>query len=159
MASGVIGEAILIVAAVIVAGMITGMIIMKVGTFEGTFTATTEAQKDKILSKFEILHVIKYNATSVDVWVKNTGLNPITGLDSMDVYFGQVNSAQLIVYNYASTPRWVFADSTTTSSTWDEKDTIQLRIRESSSLVASTSYFVQITSSNGVTDDYVFSMT
>ena len=159
MASGVIGEAILIVASVIVAGMITGMVIMKVGSFEGTFTSTTEAQKDKILSKIEILHVRKYNATSVDVWVKNTGMHPISELDSLDVYFGQVNSAQLIPYADTSTPRWIFGDSTTTNSTWTEKDTIQITIRDSSSLVASTSYFVQITSSKGVSDDYVFSMT
>ena len=73
MASGVISEGVLIIASVIIAGMITGIVISKVGTFEGIYTATTEAQKEKMLSKFEIIHVSQINSTSVNVWVKNTG--------------------------------------------------------------------------------------
>ena len=46
MASGVISEGVLIIASVIIAGMITGIVISKVGTFEGIYTATTEAQKE-----------------------------------------------------------------------------------------------------------------
>ena len=88
MASGIISEGILIIASVIVAGLITGIVISKVGTFEGYYTATTEAQKEKMLSKFEIIHVSQLNNTSVNIWIKNTGLTPIPKLDSFDVYAG-----------------------------------------------------------------------
>ncbi|WP_299293222.1 flagellin [Nitrosopumilus sp.] len=158
MASGIISEGVLIIASVIVAGMITGIVISKVGSFEGTYTTTTEAQKEKMLSKFEILHVRQINSTAVDFWIKNTGLTPIQKLDSVDVYFGQINSAQMIGYNQGTTPQWVFGDSTTTSSVWTEGDTIQITLQDSSSLQSSTSYLVQVTVSNGVSDDHIFSV-
>ena len=99
MASGVISEGVLIIASVIVAGLITGIVISKVGTFEGYYTATTEAQKEKMLSKFEIIHVSQLNNTSVNIWIKNTGLTPIQELGSVDTYFGQINSVDLVGYS------------------------------------------------------------
>jgi len=158
MASGIISEGILIVASVIVAGMITGIVITKVGSIEGTFTSTVEDQKEKLLSKFEIIHVNQKNSTSVNVWVKNIGLTPIQNLDSFDVYFGQINSAQYVGYLDTSTPSWEFADSTTPSSIWEQGNTIQITIQDSSDIQTNQSYEVQFTIDNGVTDDHIFSV-
>jgi len=120
MASGVISEGVLIIASVIVAGMITGIVISKVGTFESYYTASTEAQKEKMLSKFEIIHVSQLNNTSVNIWIKNTGLTPIQGLGSIDMYFGQINSVGFVGYASGTTPQWGFQGSTTTSSVWSQ---------------------------------------
>ncbi|QLH06873.1 flagellin [Nitrosopumilus ureiphilus] len=158
MASGIISESILIIASVIIAGMITGMVISKVGTFEGYYTATSEAQKEKMLSKFEIIHVNKFNNTSVNIWIKNTGLTPIQELDLVDVYFGQINSIDSIGYSQGSTPQWAFEGNITTSSIWSEGETIQIRLQDDSALQSSTSYLIQFTISNGVSDDYIFSI-
>ncbi|CAD6519372.1 Archaeal flagellin [metagenome] len=158
MASGVLSEGVLIIASVILAGIITGIVLSKVGSFESYFTATTEAQKEKLLNKFEIIHVNKINSTSVDIWVKNTGLAPIQELNLMDVYFGQVNSVQMIGYNDTTNPKWVFGDSTTTSSIWSQGNTIKITLQDSSSLTPSTSYLIQIILSNGVMDDHIFSV-
>ena len=49
MASGLIGEAILIIASVIVAGTIAGVVLSQIGVFESTITQTTEKQQDKLL--------------------------------------------------------------------------------------------------------------
>lgn len=158
MAAGVVSEGILIIASVIVAGMITGIVISKVGTFEGYYTATTEAQKEKMLSKFEIIHVNQFNNTSIDVWIKNTGLTPIQELGSVDVYFGIINSVGYVGYSSGSTPQWVFQGSTTTSSVWSQGNTIQIRLQDDATLSSSSSYLVQFTISNGVSDDYIFSI-
>jgi len=157
MASGVVSEGILIIASVIIAGMITGIVISKVGTFEGYYTATTEAQKEKMLSKFEIIHVSQLNNTSVNIWIKNTGLTPIQELDSVDVYFGKINSVNFVGYSSGSTPQWVF-NGTTPSSVWSQGDTIQITLQDGSALPSSTSHLVQFTISNGVSDDYIFSI-
>ena len=157
MASGVISEGVLIIASVIVAGLITGVVISKVGTFEGYYTATTEAQKEKMLSKFEIIHVNQINSTSVDIWMKNTGLTPIQKLDSTDLYFGQINSVDFVGYSSGSTPRWIF-NGTSASSVWSQGDTIQITVHDDTDLLTSTSYLVQFTISNGVSDDYIFSV-
>ena len=158
MSAGVISEGVLIIASVIIAGLITGIVITKVGTFEGYYTATTEAQKEKMLSKLEIIHVSKLNSTSVNVWMKNTGLSPIKELDLVDVYFGQINSVDYVAYSSGSTPQWVFAGATTTSSVWSEGETIQIVLQDDSSLTASVSHLIQFTISNGVSDDYIFSV-
>jgi len=158
MSSGVISEGVLIIASVIVAGLITGIVITKVGTFEGYYTATTEAQKEKMLSKFEIIHVSKLNSTSVNVWMKNTGLSPIQELDLVDVYFGPINAVDSVVYSSGSTPQWVFSGATTTSSVWSEGETIQIIIQDDSAIQTSVSHLVQFTISNGSSDDYIFSI-
>ncbi|MCE9652486.1 MAG: flagellin [Nitrosarchaeum sp.] len=158
MAAGVLSEGVLIIASVILAGMITGIVISKVGSFESFYTATTEAQKEKLLNKFEIIHVVKTNNTSVDIWVKNTGLSPIQKLDSMDIYFGQIHSAQLIPYNQGSNPQWVFGDDTTPSSIWSQGNTVKITLQDGTALQSSTSYELQMIISNGVSDDTIFSV-
>ena len=157
MASGMISEGILIIASIIVAGLITGIVISKVGTFEGYYTATTEAQKDKMLSKFEIIHVSQLNNTAVNVWVKNTGLTPIQGLGTTDLYFGPITSVEYIEHSSGTTPRWIF-NGTDVNSVWSQGNTIQVTIQDDSALASSTSYLVQLTISNGESDDYIFSV-
>ena len=157
MASGMISEGILIIASVIVAGLITGIVVSKVGTFEGYYTATTEAQKEKMLSKFEIIHVSQLNSTSANIWIKNTGLNPIVELSLFDVYFGPVTAVDLVEYSSGSTPQWIF-NGTADSSVWSEGETIQVTLQDDSALISSTSYLVQLTISNGESDDYIFSV-
>jgi len=158
MSAGVISEGVLIIASVIVAGLITGIVISKVGTFEGYYTATTEAQKEKMLSKFEIIHVSQLNNTSVNIWIKNTGLTPIQKLGLVDAYFGQINSVDFVGYSSGSTPQWVFQGSTTTSSVWSQGNTIQITLQDDSALQNNQSYLVQFTIANGVSDDYIFSV-
>ena len=157
MASGIISEGILIVASVIIAGLITGIVITKVGTFEGYYTATTEAQKEKMLTKFEIIHVNQLNSTSVNIWVKNTGLSPITSLEKFDTYFGLINSVGSVGYTSGSTPQWNF-NGTDASSVWSEGQTIQITLQDDSALTSNESYLVQLVISNGVSDDYIFSV-
>ncbi len=158
MGAGVISEGVLIIASVIVAGMITGVVISKVGTFEGYYTATTEAQKEKMLTKFEIIHVSQLNNTSVNIWIKNTGLTHIQKLDLVDMYFGQINSVDFVGYSSGSTPQWVFQGSTTTSSVWSQGQTIQIALQDDSALENNKSFLVQFTIANGVSDDYIFSV-
>lgn len=158
MGAGVISEGVLIIASVIVAGMITGIVMSKVGSFESYYTATSEAQKEKMLSKLEIIYVSKLNSTSVNVWIKNTGLSPITGLSLVDVYFGQIGSVDYVAYSTDSTPQWVFAGATTTSSVWSQGETIQIVLQADSSLTTSVSHLIQFTISNGVFDDHIFSV-
>lgn len=158
MGAGVISEGVLIIASVIVAGMITGIVMSKVGSFESYYTATSEAQKEKMLSKLEIIYVSKLNSTSVNVWIKNTGLSPISQLSLVDVYFGQIGSVDYVAYSTDSTPQWVFAGATTTSSVWSQGETIQIVLQADSPLTTSVSHLIQFTISNGVFDDHIFSV-
>ena len=157
MSSGVISEGVLIIASVIIAGMITGIVISKVGSFEGYFTASTEAQKEKMLTKFQIIYTNQINDTSVNIWVKNTGLGPITKLDKIDAYFGLINAAGYVGYESGSTPQWIF-NGTSPSSVWTQGQTIQIVLNDDSPLIINGTYVVQFTLANGVSDDHIFSL-
>jgi flagellar protein FlaG len=49
-------EGILIIASVVIATSIAGVVMSQVGVFESTFTATSENQKDIMLTKVKIVY-------------------------------------------------------------------------------------------------------
>ena len=92
-------EGILIIASVVIATSIAGVVMSQVGIFQSTFTATTENQKDIMLTKVKIVYATNTTNTHVNVWVKNIGINPIVNANNTDVYFGEINQVQNIVHN------------------------------------------------------------
>ena len=159
MASNLIGEAILIIASVIVAGSVAGIVMSKVGVFESTVTSTSEAQQDKMLTKIKILYAT--NSTGDDdaeIWIKNVGKNPITSLEKMDVYFGPINAVQRFGYSVSNTDEtWEIDGGLPSPNVWQELDTIQLNLDEDS-LAKGVTYQVRISTPNGVSDDYIFTL-
>lgn len=154
MASGVMTEAILIIASIVVATSIAGVVMSKVGSFESTFTATSEGQKDTMLTKLKVIYAANTTNT-LNIWTKNIGINPITSPTSMDVYFGQIGSAQLIPYSASGgTNTWKFSSL---PRMINQTNTFQIQITDNT-LVKNQNYMVRITAPNGVYDDYVFSL-
>ena len=158
MASGLIGEAILIIASVIVAGSVAGVVLSQIGVFESSITQTSESQKDKLLTKIKIVYATNSSDNDVNIYVKNIGKQPLTSLDNMDVYFGPVNSADRYAYVEQTwqDDTWEF-NSTSTPSVWQSMETQQIDINESS-LAKSTTYEIQVTTPQGVSDEYIFSI-
>jgi len=153
MGSAVITEAILLIASVIIAGSLAGVVMTKVGTFQSTFTQTTENQKQTVLTNIKILYAqstAPYN--SVNAWVKNVGTYSITNTQNIDVYFGQTGAMQRIVYNAPGpSPSWTFTSPVTS---WDKANTVQINISNLSAISCSNVYELQVTTPNGVSDDY-----
>lgn len=157
MASGIMTEGILIIASIIVATAMAGIIMSQVGTFESTFTATSESQKNEMLTKIKVIYAVR-NATAsppvLEVWVKNIGIDPITAPTSMDVYYGPVGSAQRVPYSASGgEDTWEFYSLPTTIQ---KMDTVQIRISDTQ-LTTGETYTVRITAPNGVSADYVLS--
>lgn len=157
MASSVMTEAILIIASIVVATTIAGVVMSQVGSFESTFTATSQNQKNEMLTKIKVIHVLR-NATgsppNLEVWVKNIGIDPITAPTSMDIYFGPTGAAQRIPYNaVGGEDTWRFQ---TLPTMIQKMDTVQIRITDSQ-LAVGTTYTLRVSAPNGVYTDYVFS--
>ncbi|WP_042684314.1 hypothetical protein [Candidatus Nitrosotenuis chungbukensis] len=156
MASGVMTEAILIIASIVVATSVAGIVMSKVGSFESTFTATSESQKNIMLTKLAIPYAIQ-NATSttiIEVWVKNVGIDPVTNPTSMDVYFGPIDSLKRYQYDTSATDdTWKFK---TLPTIIQKSDAVQIRITETS--LSAGTYMVRVTAPNGVYSDYIFSI-
>ncbi|SRR5579885_511030 len=150
MASAVFTEAILIVASVIVAAGLAGVVMTKVGSFQSTFTQTTENQKQTVLTSIKAIYLTNETDTSVSAWVKNIGSYPITNPQNTDVYFGQVNQMQRIPYsNPTSGLSWKFASNL---SVWNQTNTVQIDISNLSTIQCGSTYELQVTTPNGVSD-------
>jgi archaeal flagellar protein FlaG len=150
MGSAVITEAILLIASVIIAGSLAGVVMTKVGTFQSTFTQTTENQKQTVLTNIKILYAQNSTSSSVSTWVKNVGTYSITNTQNVDVYFGQTGSMQRISYN-AGSPSWTFSAPVTS---WDKANTVQINIANLPTISCGSVYELQVTTPNGVSDDY-----
>ena len=156
MASGLIGEAILIIASVIVAGTIAGVVLSQVGVFESTITTTTDAQQDKLLTDVDIIFASNSSDTIANVWVKNTGNNPLADNTKVDVYFGPIGAVQRYAFSTSGGDNsWEFHPST--PSVWQQKDTIQLNITDND-LAKGVTYEVIVTTPNGISDEFIFSI-
>ncbi|MEM3064090.1 MAG: flagellin [Candidatus Nitrosotenuis sp.] len=159
MASGILTEGILIVASIIAATVMTGIVLSQVGSFESTFTSTSQSQKNEMLTKIKIIHAM-YNSTAspetLEVWVKNIGIDPITAPTSMDVYYGEVGSSQRITYSASGgQDTWRFQPSTAPTMI-QKMDTVQIKITDSD-LATGKTYAIRVTAPNGVYADYILS--
>ncbi len=151
-------EGILIIASVVIATMIAGVVMSQVGVFESTFTATTENQKDIMLTKVKIVYVTNTTNTHVNVWVKNIGTNPIVNANNTDVYFGEINQVQNIVHNPKQQieNNWMW-DAPLPQPIWEISETHSINITDVD-LQPGVTYQVTVTTPNGVDDEYIFSI-
>lgn len=150
MGSAVFTEAILIVASVIVAAGLAGVVMTKVSSFQSTFTQTTETQKQTVLTSIKVIYLTNETKTSVSAWIKNVGSYPILNPSNTDVYFGQVNQMQRIPYsNPPSGLTWEFSSPV---SVWNQTNTVQINISNLATIQCGSTYDLQVTTPNGVSD-------
>jgi len=160
MASGIMSEAILIIASVVIATAIAGVVMNQVGVFESTFTATTESQKDIILTDVKIVYASGKVAGAnsyVNVWLKNVGVNPIVNTNKTDVYFGQIGSVKNYPHNKIITEdtwRW---NSPLPEPSWQISNTHSINITDAQ-ITTGVTYQLTVTTPNGVSDEYIFSL-
>ena len=153
-------EAILIIASVVIATSIAGVVMSQVGIFESTFTATSENQKDIMLTKIKIVYATNTTDTNVNIWIKNIGINPITDVDKLDVYYGEIGQVYNMVYDQSCSPpclddTWKY--DVVPDPFWQIMDTFSLNITDDD-LQKDVTYVVSVTTSNGVTDEHIFSL-
>lgn len=158
MASGIMSEAILIIASVVIATSIAGVVMSQVGVFESTFTSTTENQKDIMLTKVKIVYVTNTTKNHVSVWVKNIGINPVAAANQTDVYYGEINQVENMQHNpkKQNDKTWQW-NAPLPQPVWQLSDTHSINITDAD-LRPGVTYHVTITTPNGVTDEQVFSI-
>ena len=157
MASGIMSEAILIIASVVIATAIAGVVMNQVGVFESTFTATTNSQKDIILTKVQIVYATNTTTSNINVWVKNVGVNTVVNANQTDVYFGEINKVNNIPHNpnkSQGTWRW---DAPLPQPIWQIAETHSINITDST-IKRGVTYQVTVITPNGVSDEFIFSL-
>jgi len=160
MAAGVMSEGILIIASVIIATAIAGVVMNQVGIFESTFTATTKGQKETLLTNFKIVMATNTTDDTVSIWIKNIGQNPMSSVDKFDVYFGEIGQIMSVSYDQgcvAPCPDDTWKYDTVPDPVWQIKDTFSINITDDD-IVRGVTYQVTVISSNGVSDEQIFSL-
>jgi len=156
MAGNVLSEIILIIASVIIATMLSTTVMSKVSVFESAFTESTEVQKEITLTKIKIIYATNSTNAKVNTWIKNIGVNPVSQLDLVDVYFGKLGTAQRIPYNTGVLlPTWNYSSM---PSVWQAKGTVQINVYDNANLQKNATYSIKVTTPNGVSDDHIFSI-
>lgn len=134
----------------------------QVGVFESTFTATSESQKDIMLTKVKIVYATNTTDNNVVVWVKNIGINPITDVGKLDVYYGEIGQVLNMVYTEGCLATMTCVDEEwdydiKPDPFWQIMDTFSLNITDND-LQRDVTYVVSVTTPNGVTDEHIFSL-
>ncbi|MGQ0605363.1 MAG: flagellin [Candidatus Nitrosotenuis sp.] len=155
MAATVVSETILIIASVIVAGALSATVLSQMSVFDSAFSASTENQKEMVLTKIKIIYATNTTSTKVSSWVKNIGMNPIKEPSLVDVYFGKLGSVQRIPFNATTAPTWNYSSPITT---WQIKETAQINIYYNTNLIKNFTYVIKATTPNGIVDDHIFSI-
>ena len=158
MASGIMSEAILIIASVVIATSIAGVVMNQVGVFQSTFTATTESQKGQILTDVKIVYASGSDPNNyVNVWIKNIGVNPIVNNNKTDVYFGQIGQVKNYPHNKIKTEdtwRW---NSPLPEPSWQIANTHSINITDAQ-ITTGVTYQLTVTTQNGISDEYIFTL-
>jgi len=159
MASGIMSEGILIIASVVIATSIAGVVMSQVGVFESTFTATTENQKDIMLTNVKIVYATNTTADHVSVWIKNIGINPVLDANKTDVYYGEINQVQKITHNSKkqNDDTWMW-NAPLPQPSWQISDTHSINITDVD-LTDGVTYQVTVITPNGVEDEEIFTIT
>ena len=155
MASTVVSETILIIASVIVAGALSATVLGQMSVFDSAFNASTESQKEAVLTKIKIIYATNTTSSNVSTWIKNIGMNPIKEPNLVDVYFGKIGSVQRIPYNTGSAPTWNYSSPV---NVWQIKETTQINIYYNSQLAKNSTYVIKATTPNVIVDDHIFSI-
>jgi hypothetical protein len=149
-------EGIILIASITVAAGISVVVLNQMGILQSTIIQSNAKEKDITLTRIKILYVSNTSSNVFSVWAKNIGSTDIASLDRIDIYFGKVGSARHIPYNSVSPPSWVISDASVKS--WRIMDTLQIDVTNDIPLEINTTYFIRLVTPNGISDDYVFSI-
>ncbi|MEO9320500.1 MAG: hypothetical protein ABI361_07490 [Nitrososphaera sp.] len=155
MGAFIISEGIVLIASVIIAAGFSAVVLNQMGIFHSALSSTSATERDITLTKVKIIYASNSSSTQVNMWVKNIGSTPIKGLDKVDVFFGTIDDVERIPYNAGSSPTWVYSSPVTV---WQIKDTLQMNLTSSFALQKDTAYTIRISAPNGVSDEYIFSI-
>lgn len=94
----------------------------------------------------------------VFVWVKNTGDLRLTGLESLDIFFGPQGNFRRIPHESvagSSYPRWSW--SLENAGEWTPTATLRINIQYNAP-ISQGYYYIKVTTANGASDETFMSM-
>jgi len=127
MSSETIVTAILLIAAVVAAGILTSVILPAIFTMSGTVSSSAHAADQSMRTSITIVNTYANTSNYAQVWVKNVGTTQISlaNLNSTDIWVNY----QMLPLNGLSTDGWTYTIPGNTNSYWDPMETMQITIK------------------------------
>jgi flagellar protein FlaG len=150
----------LTIAAIVAIVAVVNAVLPSVSRTSGALISASSAVEDRIASQVEIVHATGQDGDpDADVWVKNTGSSTIDPVTRADVFFGPEGSFQRITYGTDSSctaPCWYY--SIENASMWEPTATLHVTVKNSANLATGTTYYIKITTPNGISDSKFFTV-
>jgi archaellum component FlaF (FlaF/FlaG flagellin family) len=145
----------------LIAGVITAVLVFNVvypAAVQGSDALTKMESRidDRMQSQIEIVHASGQSTDSdVYVWVKNVGSVRVAAIERVDVFFGPEGNFARIPYNTGS-PHWEY--ELENDSAWNPSATLKILIRYGAETPPAGRHFLKVVLSNGISDEYFFSI-
>jgi len=126
MSSETIVTAILLIAAVVAAGILTSVLFPAIYTMSGTVSSSTHAADQSMREAITIVNTYANESNYAQVWVKNTGTTQISlaNLNATDIWVNNV----MLPRNSLSSYGWTYDIPGNTNSNWDPMETLHITI-------------------------------
>jgi len=128
MSSETIVTAILLIAAVVAAGILTSVILPAIFTMSGTVSSSAHAADQSMRTSITIVNTYANTSNYAQVWVKNVGTTqiPLANLNQTDIW---VNYERLSLNQ--PTEGWTYDIPGNTNPYWDPMETLHITMESS----------------------------
>ena len=159
--STIAAESIVLIAAIVAAGIISIALLSRAGDLASTISASAREVSEEAIVKIKIVHATlagsQPNLYNYTVYVKNVGFTPISNLENLDVYFGAYGTPRYIPYSTSSVPGWYYVEvEGNRTGLWEIQETIALVVLVSTP--PSNPMYVKVVTPQGVSDSYLFNV-
>jgi len=134
MSSETIVTAILLIAAVVAAGILTSVLFPAIYTMSGTVSQQAHQADQSMRTDFTIVNTYANTSGYAQVWVKNTGSSQISlaNLNATDIWVNNV----MLSRNDLSADGWTFDIPGNTNNNWNPMETVHITMKSSQILTA-----------------------
>ena len=152
-------DKIMVTILLIVAGIVCSIVVLNAvyPAITGSSSAIVEAANkidDRIKSNISIIEMT-HSGSDTYIWIKNTGIARIDGINTSDVFFGEEGNFDRIPYGGPTAPYWEYEIEN--DERWNQSATLKITIHSDAAI--SGSYFFKIVIPNGLSDDRYYSTT
>ncbi len=135
--STAIAHAIFIIVSTILAGLVAAVVINKLGTLQSVISQGIQQQAYAYAVRLDVVYGY-YNETleAYILYVKNTGVDSLSNISSLDVYLGPINGT-LQYYTYdknGGLGKWNYTELGTQDNIWEPKETVEIFVYTGKSL-------------------------
>jgi hypothetical protein len=152
-------DKIMVTLLLIVAGIVCSIVVLNAvyPAITGSSGAIIEAANkidDRIKSNITIIEMT-HDGSDAYVWIKNTGVSRIDGINNSDVFFGPEGNFDRVPYGGSLAPYWEYEIEN--DDRWNQSSTLKITIHSATPI--SGDYFFKIVIPNGISAQRYYSTT